>query len=280
VLCRNHQDRPFATNSTDAGCYGVETHYGCCTANMHQGWPKFVSHLWMKTADGLAAVAWGPCEFETTVGEAKVSVVVETEYPFGDAIVVTVKTDRVVRFPVLLRIPGWTENATADREAASGGTFHRVERTWSGTQKIVLTFPMKARLERRFNNAGTVVRGPLVYSLTMGELWKPYGGNPEHPSCEVYPTTPWNYAIDASEATIEQDVTFTPVPIGDWPFTPEGAPVVGSARGRQVPEWVLVRHAADAPPASPVKSELPEETLTLIPYGCANLRVTELPTLR
>ena len=36
--------------------------------------------------------------------------------------------------------------------------------------------------------------------------------------------------------------------------------------------------AADAPP-SPVSSAEPLETLTLIPYGCTNLRITEFPVL-
>ena len=35
--------------------FGLEPNFGCCTANMHQGWPKFVAHLWMATPDdGLA----------------------------------------------------------------------------------------------------------------------------------------------------------------------------------------------------------------------------------
>lgn len=280
VICRNHADRPFATNGGEAGCFGVDSGYGCCTANMHQGWPKFVSHLWMKTAAGLAVAAWGPCEFQTTVAGAKVDVEVETEYPFRDAVTVTVKTDRLATFAIDLRIPGWCEGATVDRRAASGGGMHRVEGQWAGTRKIELKFPMRARMERRFNNAASISRGPLVYSLTMGELWKPFGGNAEHPSCEVYPTTPWNYAIDVSEATLEKDVTFSDSPVGEWPFTPGGAPVVATVRGRQAPEWVLVHHAADVPPASPVKTDQPMETLTLIPYGCAHLRATEMPTLR
>jgi len=46
-----------------------------------------------------------------------------------------------------------------------------------------------------------------------------------------------------------------------------------------VPDWTLVRNAAAPPPQSPVKSSQPLETITLIPYGAAKLRITEFPVL-
>ena len=56
-------------NGHDANIFGLEPNFGCCTANMHQGWPKLVSHLWMATPEkGLAAVAYGPCEVTAQVG--------------------------------------------------------------------------------------------------------------------------------------------------------------------------------------------------------------------
>lgn len=41
----------------------------------------------------------------------------------------------------------------------------------------------------------------------------------------------------------------------------------------------MVHDSAAAPPASPVTSKLPDETLTLIPYGGARLRITSFPVL-
>ena len=50
-------------------------------------------------------------------------------------------------------------------------------------------------------------------------------------------------------------------------------------KGRCLPGWIW-KHgsAADIPP-SPVATEEPLESLTLIPYGCTNLRITEFPIL-
>ena len=58
----------YTSNGPDANIFGLEPHFGCCLANMHQGWPKLASSLWMRTPEGgLAAVAYAPCTVETTV---------------------------------------------------------------------------------------------------------------------------------------------------------------------------------------------------------------------
>jgi hypothetical protein len=50
-------------------------------------------------------------------------------------------------------------------------------------------------------------------------------------------------------------------------------------KGRRLPAWGLERGAAAPPPQSPVASTGPLEDLTLIPYGCTDLRITEFPVL-
>ena len=67
--------------------------------------------------------------------------------------------------------------------------------------------------------------------------------------------------------------------MGQQPFSPEEAPVLLHARGRRLPQWTLVKHAAGPLPVSPVTSQEPLEDLVLIPYGCTSLRVTEFPVL-
>ena len=63
VQCTINPDHMWTTNGPESNLYGLEPNYGCCTSNMHQGWPKFAAHLWMKTPDeGLAAVAYAPSE--------------------------------------------------------------------------------------------------------------------------------------------------------------------------------------------------------------------------
>ena len=59
----------WSTNGDDSNLFGLEPNFGCCTANLHQGWPKFVSSLWMGTNDGgFVAVAYAPSQFKTSCG--------------------------------------------------------------------------------------------------------------------------------------------------------------------------------------------------------------------
>ena len=290
VECSVRDDRIWNTNGPASNTFGVEPNYGCCTSNLSQGWPKFAAHLWMRAEDeGLAAVAYAPCTVEISARGVPVTVDLETDYPFRDTLRFTVTAESAVRFPLHLRIPSWTIGAAdqvADDEVMhpQTGAFYRVDREWQGTTEIVLTLPMSPTLSRRFNDAVAVERGPLVYALKIGEDWRrihenePYRELP-HADWEVYPTTPWNYALAVDSATLDADVTFTERPIGDCPFSPQGAPISATVQGRRVPQWKLEHGSADDAPPSPVASAEPLAELTLIPYGCTNLRITEFPVL-
>ncbi len=55
--------------TTDSNVYGFAPNFGCCTANYHQGWPKFVRVSVVATSDdGLSAVSYAPCTVRATAG--------------------------------------------------------------------------------------------------------------------------------------------------------------------------------------------------------------------
>ncbi|HXE79514.1 MAG TPA: beta-L-arabinofuranosidase domain-containing protein, partial [Vicinamibacterales bacterium] len=178
VQCTINPEHGWSSNGPEANLFGLEPNYGCCTANMHQGWPKFASHLWMKTPDeGLVAAAWAPCRVQTQIKDVDVSVSVDTDYPFRETIRISVAPSRSVRFPLLLRVPAWAEGATL--RIASGvetpmrhGTLHRIEHEWDGAVDLLIRLPMRPLVTVRYNEAVAVERGPLVYSLKIGEEWR------------------------------------------------------------------------------------------------------------
>ncbi|HEX3869163.1 MAG TPA: beta-L-arabinofuranosidase domain-containing protein, partial [Pirellulales bacterium] len=104
-------DRNFFNDEGDRIVFGLLSGYPCCTCNMHQGWPKFVQHLWMASADGgLAALAYGPSSVTAKVADGQaVTIVEETHYPFDDQVRLTISTGEPITFPLHLRVPGWCD---------------------------------------------------------------------------------------------------------------------------------------------------------------------------
>jgi hypothetical protein len=128
-----------------------------------------------------------------------------------------------------------------------------------------------------------IERGPVVYSLALEEEWtrvnadKPYRELP-HGDFEVRPTTAWNYGLLLDPESPELD--FEELPVGERPFSPEGASMRVTVRGRRLPDWKLeYGWAGEIAPGLQSSSE-PLEELRLIPYGCTNIRLTELPGLK
>jgi uncharacterized protein len=297
VQCTINPAHRWSTNGAESNLFGLEPNYGCCTSNMHQGWPKFLAHLWMKTADeGIAVAAYAPSRATFDSRGVAVTVALDTDYPFRETLTLTVSPERAARFPVLLRVPAWTAGATARVGTGAAipmtpGTMHRIERDWSGPTEIAIRLPMAPIVTERYNGAVAIERGPLVYALKLGESWtrvnadKPHRELP-HADFEVRPTTPWNYGLVAGADGVA-GLKFEERPVGDVPFSPDEAGVVATARARKMPSWRLdAGWAAEiAPPDSAwadpnrrVTNE-PEETVTLIPYGCTNIRIAEFPRL-
>jgi hypothetical protein len=264
--------------------------YRCCQHNVANGWPYFAEHLWMATQDnGLAAVFYAAGTVTANVGAGtKVSVSERTDYPFGDVVEFRISAPESVTFPFLLRVPAWCEGARVQVNAepvdvkARPSSWARLQRTWKDGDVVRLELPMKMSVKvwEKNDNALSIERGPLTYSLKIGERWHRFGGTDLWPAYEVFPTTPWNYGlvVDPMNPAASFKVVRSQGALPEQPFALDNAPIYLEVQGKRIPQWRQESNGlVGSLQASPVRSDQPSEKITLVPMGCARLRVSAFP---
>lgn len=274
--------KPWYTDGPESNLFGLEPNFGCCTANYHQGWPKFASSLWMASPDGgLAVAAYAPCRVETTVGKVPVHLRVDTEYPFRETVKIFVDPRKPTTMPISLRIPEWAKGAEISingklQQSPSTGSYARLERLWIPGDLIELRLPMKPAATRWFQDSVSVSRGPLVFSYPIGTKWEKLREHGPTADWEIHATSAWNYGLDIDPAKLDQ-IQVRETSLGDRPFSQEGTPVTLVLTARKVPAWTAANGVAGILPQSPVTTDAPMENITLIPYAAAKLRITAFP---
>jgi hypothetical protein len=132
-------------------------------------------------------------------------------------------------------------------------------------------------------NAASVDYGPLSFSLDIKERFASYGTrNPNWPEWEVFPDSPWNYGLvlDEKDPAFLLQIDQADGPLAAQPFTPETVPIKIEATGRRIPNWRADgNNVVGKLQPSPVKSDQPDEKITLIPMGAARLRLSMFPVI-
>ena len=297
MLTRNMRNFRDNHGGTDV-CYGLLTGYPCCTSNMHQGWPKFTQNLWYSTNDkGLAALVYSPCEVKATVANGTpVTFKEETNYPFEESIRFTLSSIgnlKSVSFPLHLRIPEWCKKGTVRinggvYKVSDGNQVIVINREWKQGDLVELELPMHVYKNTWYENSTSIERGPLTYALKMGEAVTKvintkdpiaYGDS----YLEVHPTTPWNYGLIAVPADkLEEEYIFQKNgEVSDYPWNINNAPVQIKAKGKRIPSWQLYNDMAGPMPYSIIygMEAAKEEEITLVPYGCTQLRISQFPVV-
>ncbi len=278
--------RNFYVHHENDLLFGAAPGYGCCAANGHMGWPRIVAHLWMASRDGgLVAPLLGPCQVTARLGGGSpVTILEDTAYPFEGTVRFTVRTASPTVFPLHVRKPAWAEGCTLEVNGEVWGYdadagYLSVRREWHDGDVVALAMPMPPRIIPWNDTAVAVERGPLAFALAVGEAWHRVGGSDAFPDYEVHPTTPWNYGLCVDRDVGQTACTLARAPMASQPWARDGSPVQLLVPGRRIPAWTVVNGVSGPVPAAPVATEGPRELLTLVPFGCARLRIAVFPVV-
>ncbi len=262
---------PWSTNGPYAHTFGLEPNFGCCTANFNQGWPKFALSPFMHNGNTIINSVMLP----SVLNDNGITIKLETNYPFENKMHYYIDADK--DFDFVIRIPTFAKNLKVNGEEKE--TKDLTFAINNGKTEIELEFTATPYLKERPNNLYVLQAGSLLFSVPieyekqMREYTKK-GVERKFPYCDYQfiPKTPWNYGYSNTDF----EISFNG--ISDIPFSQEKPPVTIKANMQQI-NWGLkfpYRSVARKTPKStqPI-SEMQE--INLCPYGCARLRMTEMP---
>ena len=262
----------FRTNNEEAHLFGLEPHFGCCTANFGQGFPKLALSAFMRAENEIICAVPIPSELKTE----DVNIVLETQYPFDYSFKYTISNKKEFTFKI--RIPSWAKDVTVYGNAFDGDEAV-FEICKEKGREIYITYNAVPKIRKRENDMNTVQCGPLIFSVPIQYEKKMYEYEKDSverkfPYCdyEYIPASDWNYAYCGT------DFEFEKRDISKIPFSSQNPPVVMKAYVKQI-EWGFEDGYETVCAKTPI-SRTPigeRKEMELYPYGCAKLRMTELP---
>ena len=275
IACQRFPGKSFfRTNNNEAHLFGLEPHFGCCTSNFNQGWPKFTLSTFMHSGDTIINVVPVPASLKCDMANIKL----ETNYPFENNFKYVVEAKE--NFTFKIRVPQFAKNLVVDGQNTDASELV-FELSAGETKEISVSYETVPYIEKRPYDLNTVKCGSLVFSLPikyekkMREYVK-NGVERKFPYCdyEYIPQSEWNFAYSSDELSLENKG------ISDIPFSSENPPVTIKAKVKNI-NWGLEDGyetvCAKVPESREAISE--EKEIDLYPYGCSKLRMTELPLI-
>lgn len=262
----------FTTNQWEAHLFGLEPHYGCCTANLSQGFPKFALSAFAYNGDTVMNTL--PIPSKLTAENCEVEIV--TDYPFKNKFLYKVKAKKELTFKI--RVPSFAQNLIVDGKESDLKVLTVALREGE-EREIAISFDVETELIDRPHDLKSLKRGSLVFALPIAYDKKMYeyeanGVERKFPYCdyEYIGKSDWNYGFSDVSWEVEERE------IDEYPFSSTKPAVVIKTKMKKIPwgherffEYICARVPSSREPIGE------EETKELYPYGNAKLRMTEMP---
>ncbi|MFW5980519.1 MAG: glycoside hydrolase family 127 protein [Halanaerobiaceae bacterium] len=150
----------------------------CCPPNIARLLASIGNYIYSSDEAGIYTHLYADSELETEIGENKIKMVQETDYPWQGEVKITVTPQNKKEFTLGFRLPNWCNQPQIkingeeiDYTDLVEKGYVKITREWDKGDNIILNFPMK--IKRMYShpevkmNAGKVAlqRGPVIYCL-------------------------------------------------------------------------------------------------------------------
>ncbi|KAI1200921.1 duf1680 domain-containing protein [Nemania serpens] len=300
------ENQPWARNLTEhpqmwdnvgsyGNVFGLEPDYPCCAVNHPQGYPKFLANSFVGTEDGgIAHVFLSPGSVSTALGDNKVTILADTNYPFSMDLSYSISADD--GFPFYVRIPTWA-NSSSTASGPSDSSSAPLSPTETGLQRfdvpkgqsrLSVRLQTSPRVVERANNTAAVYYGPLLYSLALnfnettrdpvaydGGVITRSSTTPRTRDHIVETTDLWNVAIDPSQIKVVGSDLATALSSPIWAF---GAPPVELRVAATEIGWPILWDTPANPPRDPQAKGKPFSA-RFVPFASAKVHMAHLPRM-
>ena len=281
IACQALHGNPiFGTNGGESNLFGLEPHFGCCTANFSQGWPKFTENVCVKSNHELVFAMPLPYLGNVKFGNAMVKIRVETEYPFNNTVKYFISSSEPKKLKLKFRIPK-ADSAIFNGEKVKGNAV-TIEKEIYKEESFTLKLEFSPKLVNRPYNLKALTYGPLVFALPIKTEYKmkeyvKNGVERKFPYCdyELIGDNDFNYGFADTDFKVLFDK-------GDmYPFSSKN-PRVKILANMQKVDWDFAEYYKTVSEYKPNSNKGLGEIIekTLIPYGSAKLRMTEMPIVK
>ena len=265
--CAGHDKLSFfATNGVEANVFGLEPHFGCCTANFGQGWPLFALSAYSYYKDSVQI----NIPLSATINlDNGLELKCESEYPFRNKVVLVSNKDTKVRIKV-------SKYAYLKNYKLRDGF---VAVNLKANEPKELTYKFLLRLEDRQKSFATLNYGNLLFSIPMKykiKLVEYTKDNVERkfPYCDYYYELDdeWRYGFQSHSFKVLENEYDLPFDRSNPPLLIEGEFALLS--------WRFKNGYKNIPQDTYRNVIRKNIKLKMQPYGATYLRMTEIPLIK
>lgn len=273
----------------------------CCTSNLNRLLPIYVETEWLVDYNnGVYKMLYGPGSTDIDVNGSKFTLREVSAYPFGDTIKIYIERGNG-SMNLHLRVPSWASSPQAyfNSEKLSdvkAGNYIQLNRTFHSHDSITLIFPKSVIFNRSTQEEMTVNYGPLLMALPIkatikrDSILSPKIQSQKYMGYTMTPASDWNYILGMkSNDKAEFKVMERAINTNSNPWNSSEASISIILHAFKTDSWHSVfkkinGNYYEITPEVPTRGSmiyalngLKPQAISLIPYGCTNLRISMFP---